>query len=644
MRDPSASLTVATAGLVLLASLALSACEPARTPPPPLPTYGPSHPLPQASCQQEQIDLPAPVPLQKELVLSEPSKQGLLRYARALCNGDTAGAKGVTLPAELQSVQAPLILVYYDADGTRRTQRRVDGEQTLADKVAQAVPQVCRGTPDGFLHLLVVSYTGRMPNFGVQGLFDNKVFEPQVTGLVLERRGRRAEVDPLEMLERNLGRTGARDFAGRRLGIQPKSFSTYNDLWIEIYRAIHFGEAYPSRQFTNFHRGHRVFTVDDLDRPELARRLALIGEWYRHNVKGGQVTYEYAPAEQETRDAKRTMVRSTMSTWILNRLAFYLNDDELKRLGDQCIDYYLQRYFQIRESLQAGSIQPSEQALPNGNLARNRYTTASFIASAILERADHARREREMAMLMEWAMGFVRDDGLMWTQFAQSQYFMPGQLLLAVAYFYEATRDEKYRTFFDRVFSAYETPLYASMHLGQGRWIPYAPAWFTQPLAKMYEVTKERRYRDMVYAINDRVAKLYEHNARHQVYYDYDGVLNPKLGFYGNNSVTAAGLESLADAALVAQLDGDARRLAAYTTVVRHTTAFLLRLQYLPENTYYIRDRPRVVGGFKRDMVNTVSWMDNVWHLTSAFIKIQERGLLPERAPNRGPATPPAAP
>ena len=35
----------------------------------------------------------------------------------------------------------------------------------------------------------------------------------------------------------------------------------------------------------------------------------------------------------------------------------------------------------------------------------------------------------------------------------------------------------------------------------------------------------------------------------------------------------------------------------------------------------------RIVAGLK-DMVNTTSWMDNVWHLTSAFIKIQNARLF----------------
>ena len=69
-------------------------------------------------------------------------------------------------------------------------------------------------------------------------------------------------------------------------------------------------------------------------------------------------------------------------------------------------------------------------------------------------------------------------------------------------------------------------------------------------------------------------------------------------------------------------------RYKKYQQVIRHATAFLLRLQWIPENTYYIQERERVVGGFKNDMVNTKMWMDSVWHLTSAFIKIQQHRLL----------------
>ena len=52
------------------------------------------------------------------------------------------------------------------------------------------------------------------------------------------------------------------------------------------------------------------------------------------------------------------------------------------------------------------------------------------------------------------------------------------------------------------------------------------------------------------------------------------------------------------------------------------------RIQFTPDNTYYVKHRERAIGGFKKDMVSSVLWMDNVWHLTSAFIKIHDARLI----------------
>ena len=199
-----------------------------------------------------------------------------------------------------------------------------------------------------------------------------------------------------------------------------------------------------------------------------------------------------------------------------------------------------------------------------------------------------------------------------------------------MAYLYEKTRDEKLKAFLEKSFLAYEAPLYDMMKLGPMNYAPYAPAWFTQPFAKMYELTSNPRYSELVFAINDRVVMWYRQNSEYQVYPDYDGNLEAKPGFYGNNSITSASLESLCDAAHIARLVGDSERYQRYQKVIRRATAFLLRLQYTPENTYYVKNKEKVVGGFKKDLVNNLVWMDNVWHLSSAFMKIQKNQLLDE--------------
>lgn len=626
--------------LVLFAiavTLLVPSCDNTAAPRPAPSEHESDRPAPRTSApgrHPERVAKPAPdkrfVPTPStEITLSTEARHGLLRYARSRCDGDQAEAAAVARSAGLE-VHNPLIVTLYKKSGGRLSSQRVDSaDSDLFGKVDAAVPTLCKGVAaDVYVHLEVVSFTARLPNFGIKGIFDYKVFEPQVTGIAYELDGKRYELDPLRQLELNFGPKSTRTFLAEQFGTTPGGMNSRNNLIVEIYRVIHFGERYPDRAFADYRRGHVILEPNDVTDALVGERLALIGQWYKHNVIDGEVTYKYAPSPMKYLNDERTMVRSTMAVWVLNRLAEHLDDDELRHLGRETIDTYLDRYFNIADSRAQGSLIPSTKPLANGNLVHNRYTSASFIAAAILERKDWETQRGDVDLLLAYAMGFARDDGVMWTQFAQSQYFMPGQLLLAVSYAFGKTHDKVYGDFFEKVWTTYATPLRQMMHLGNEIYIPLAPAWYTQPTASMYHLTHEDRYRDFVFEINDRVAKIYDHNARYQVYPEYDGAMTPKLGSYGNNSVTAAALESVVDAAVVAKAEGDEVRLARYLEVIRHATAYLMRLQYVEANTYYIRERQRVVGGFKTDLVNSHLWMDNVWHLTSAFVKIHRNHLL----------------
>lgn len=565
-----------------------------------------------------------------ELSIDQESREYLLRYGQAVCAGSVDDARALERPATFTDPAAPVIAILFDEDGGRKSHHRADTADTpITRQVEAAAAAVCADKSGADqLHLLVVTYTARFPNFGVKGMFDYKVFEPQVYGLAVELGSKRIEYDPPLQVEANHGPKGLRKEINTKLGSSVDLFTTSNQLIVEIYKVAHFGERRSDGAFADFHRGHTLLQPEDVDKALVRERLGLIGEWYTHNVIGGEVVYEYSTSSGYYRDKDRTMVRSLMATWVLNRLAFFLDDPQLQSLGAEVIDYYLERYFQIDQSMAAGRIVPSPVGLPSGNYVKNRYTAASFLGAAILEREDATRWAEEDRMLMEWTMGFQRPDGVLYTEFPQSQYFMPGHLMLSLAYHHIELGDPTYKAWFEGIYGPYETLVYQMMDLADTRYHPLAPAWFTQPAAAMYHQTGDTRYRDFIYAINDHVVKLHDHNRRHMVHYDYDGIMTPKLGYYGNTSVTAAALESLADAAIVAKADGDMERYRRYTTVVRHATAYLLRIQFTPDNTYYVKHRERVLGGFKSDMLNSVSWMDNVWHFTSALIKIHDHDLL----------------
>lgn len=573
----------------------------------------------------DPTDAYKPTPRQPELKLDEAQLTALLAAARAGCNGDKQPAALAGLP----TTQHPVIAVLYGENGRRDRKARVEGEADLTTTAFRAGEKVCKsGDRKSLLHLLVVTQSANLLNFGVKGLFDNKVFEPQVTGAIYRFEGKTFELDPLEQVEKNMGPNDARNALAKGVSLDPGQMPNRIDLTIEVYRAAHVGERFPDKKPTRFFRGHKHFTHEDLTHDVLEERLKLIGEWYRHNVIDGEVTYQYLPSRRTYTNNERTMIRSTMSTWVLNRLAVYLKDKELQDKGDELIRFYLDRYFNIEASKKAGAIQPSTKPLANGNTVENRWTVASFIAAAANERTDKDKYKTEMDLLMKWAASHQRNDGVIWTPNGGEQYFMPGQFLLPVTYFYRDTKDTFYKDIFDKAFAVYEPNLYETMDFGPEWHTPYAPAWFTQPFTQMYLLTGEKKYADIIFAINDRVALAYDTNARHQVYFDYDGMLAPKPGSMGNNSVTAASLEALTDAAITAKKAGDTVRYKRYQEIIKRSTAFLLRLQWIPENTWYIQDREKVIGGFKNDMINSRMWMDSVWHLTSAFIKIQQHRLL----------------
>lgn len=612
--------------LRLCAPLAALACMLA----PPTAHAGRPDSTPQVSAVPDRGYQPRVDPL---LELSETDRRYLLWYARQACGGGRGLARMVP-PQGIGDAKAPIIVTLFHANGNRRVRRRVDGDGSLTAKLDGVMPQVCagldeNGLADHQIHLMVVTRTVRLPNYGFKGLFRNKVFEPQVMGVAFELNGKRTERDPIEQAMYNHGPKSVRKALMDDLGLSATAMGQQNDLIIEFYEVAHFAERPGDHGFTDYFRGLARLTPDQLDHDLLMARLRLIGEWYRNNMRpDGQVTYEFSPSNRVEYDAKRTMVRSTMAVWVLNRLAEFLADDSLKELGWTGIETYLERYFQITKSREAGRIVPSPVPLKNGNLVENRYTVASFIAGAIMERSDWKAHAADVELLMTYAMSKQRPDGIMWTQFAQSQYFMPGQLWLIVSYAASKTGDARYLAFFDTLLAAYGPALDGQMALAPPMWVPYAPAWYTQPLAHRYLEAPDDRLRDLVFAINDRVVRHHRHNADNQRHYDYDGAMTPKRGYYGNNSVTAASLESLADAAIVAKKAGDEERFARYQTAIRHITTYLLRLQFTPENAYWVRDKQRVIGGFKTDLVNQRVWMDNVWHLTSAFIKIHQHRLL----------------
>jgi hypothetical protein len=550
----------------------------------------------------------------------------LVRCARHVVDGQqpTGGGTGASKTAAGEGV----VLTVFHRDGRflLRLEREpsTDAAEDVVSELAGEASMALSGTKPGdlFLHLQLIESTARFPNFGIAGFFDARAYEPRINGLTYEIGSQRVTIDPLQAVLLDLDSKRSRQHLARALDLDPRDMPARSDLFIEVSTVTHVGERFPDHDFARFVRGHLPVAPSEVSRARVLESLRLIGEWYENNVCDGEVTYQYDPQDGRFLDAKRTIVRSTMAAWILNRLAEFLDHDRLRDLGELTLEFYLERYFRMSASLAAGRLLPSPEPLANGYRVENHCTSAAFVVASILERGELETYVREVELLMEWCMGFQRPDGTLWTQWAQNQFFMPGQLLLVVAHLFAETGEARYEDFFHQTFWAYERPYRDLMKLAPANCTPYAPGWATQPAAAMYLATGDERLLPLIWEINDRIVVWCDDNALHAAHPDSDGILAPKPGYYGNASITAAALESIVDAARVAEATGDRQRLSVYRDVIRRAAAFLLRLQYAPANTYFIERREQVVGAFKKDLVNNLVWCDSVWHTASAFMKI----------------------
>ena len=102
-----------------------------------------------------------------------------------------------------------------------------------------------------------------------------------------------------------------------------------------------------------------------------------------------------------------------------------------------------------------------------------RHVTETLEALEIPHEVRVVSAHRTPDLLMSYAMSKKRPDGLMWTQFGNSQYFMPGQLLLIVSYAAVKTGDARYAAFFDELLAVYGGALDGQMALAPPLWVPW---------------------------------------------------------------------------------------------------------------------------------------------------------------------------
>ncbi len=539
------------------------------------------------------------------------------------------------LPEKIENLTTPIIIFLFNEQGGEGAKYKVtDEDLNLSQKITVAVNVVCgkwKHQPLAlsltipYVHIMLITATHRIQNYG-DIMFTNKLYEPKVTGIVFENGFKTEEVSPLDAITYDIDSAQAKNHLCRIMNIPPQQLRFEKNLQVEIYEVDHFGETYPDRKYESFFRGHKVFRENDVNHDSVMESIRLISNWFKNNVENNEPTYAYADKKNPEPEKKQDMVKVLKGIWTINKMAYFINDSDLKKTGGNCIQHYMQKYFDMYKSRKDNKLVPLDTTQIKGQNITNRFSSAGFLLLSMLKNTD--RYKQDINITMQWLINYQTPTGKIRTPFAEDQFLSPGQLLLSVVQSYKKAPDEKILLFLKRSADYYYKEFSTLLKISPKNFATLSPNWFSQYFTEMYLLTKEKHYKNIVYNINDRILNWYTNYLNESIYFDYRGAIVPKTGYYGNSKITASSMESLMEAWRIAKLDNDQERMAKYKRAIVSACAYLMRLQYRPENVYYVQEKQKVIGGIKYDLIRGRIFLDNVSHTANAFMKIIQYKIL----------------
>ena len=361
------------------------------------------------------------------------------------------------------------------------------------------------------------------------------------------------------------------------------------------------------------YRGNRIVEPAAVGAPTIRNLVDGMAGWTLANTASdGRLTYEYWPSQGAESDANNT-IRRFMATVAMLRAARVLGRSDLLDAADRNLCDNLERFYVEVDGV--GGI------AWDGSIKLGAMATAAL---AILEHPDGARHEAMREKLSAGIDFLWRRNGAFRTFLRpetrnDNQDSYPGQALLYWAHLHGETRDAVLR---DRCMKSCR--YYRDRHLANRN--PAFVPWHSQACAMLYEQTGETDLRDWVFEMNDWLVPMQQWGAplAPDLWGRFVDPRRPKFG-PSHASATGAFLAGLADALKLARYAGDATRAALYERAVWRAVRSLRQLQFVDAvDTFYARQRERVLGGLRTETYDNRIRVDNVQHGLIGLLKLPD--------------------
>jgi len=355
---------------------------------------------------------------------------------------------------------------------------------------------------------------------------------------------------------------------------------------------------------TDLYRYNVLFDADTIDGKLLHERLRLAASWFANNVneETGTMEYVYYPSRDKY-SSKNNHVRQLATLWSIATLRNALGDTRLDRIIERTLQKYLS-YVECEEDRCVVDIEGKAKIAYN-----------AFLILALLETPAYPEAKPLMMKLGEALLKQQKEDGSYHTYFHSDKNtgidYYPGEAMLALMRLFEETQDPKYLHSVEKAF-----PYYRDYWRGNKN-TAFVP-WHTQAYFLLYQHTEDPRLKSFVFEMNDWLIDKYQIKESERL--DFIGGF-PK-GVPRNSS--SSYLEGINDAYALAKQVGDIRHRKKYEDSIRSGIRFILLTQYTPENSFYLVNQDRTIGGFRKTLLSNSQRIDYTQHALLAILKALE--------------------
>jgi len=354
-------------------------------------------------------------------------------------------------------------------------------------------------------------------------------------------------------------------------------------------------------EIIDLYRYNILINHDEITNDMILDRIHLGYSWFLKNIDEDTKTlkYQYFPSDdyyaKENND-----VRQLASLWSLTSLNQFFKDNESDIIIKNFLDYYV-KYLNASSNFSYLTIN-NESKLANN----------AFLLMSVLNTPNYENKSNYTKQLANGILSLQQENGSFQTYFFSDKNtgidYYPGEAMLSLMKSYIHSKNNTYLESVKKGFDFYK------LYWRNNKNTAFIP-WHTQTYALLFEITKDQEVAEFIFEMNDWIIDNFQ--IMDSNYLDEIG----GFPYYYPTFSTSVFLEGINDAYLVALQQNDTDHITKYENAIINGTRFILQTQFTEENSFYVENKTRTIGGFKTSLTDNSIRIDNVQHAVLSLMK-----------------------